>query len=106
MDGAPGLLVGRSGVAGAEEVGEDAVGAGDKLRQLAIESIRDVNIGSLAGMGDYQSAALGVLAGVGGLGEGGEGGVPGLGEGVAALFDPAIEVGGGYGVGRGEQRVF
>src|SRR5580698_9114299 len=56
-------------------------------------------------MGYDQAAALWVLAGVGGFGEGGEGRVPGFEEGVAALFDPAVEVGGGDGVGSGEERV-
>ena len=92
-------------LAGAEEVGEDALGAGNQLWELAVESVGDVDIRSLAGMGDDEAATLGVLSGGGGLGEGGAGGVPGFEEGVPPLFDPGVEVGGGDGVGRSEQRI-
>ena len=83
----------------------NAIGAGDQLGKLAIQRVGNIDIGSLAGMGDQQAAALRVLAGVGGLGQRGVGGVPGVEEGVAALLDPAVKVGGGDGVGRGEQGI-
>ena len=72
---------------------------------MAIESIGDIDISSLAGMSDDQAAALRILAGVGGFGERGVTGVPRFEEGVAALLDPAIEVGGGDLVGEFEQRI-
>ena len=56
-------------------------------------------------MGHEQAAALRVLAGIGRLGERRVRRVPCIEEGVAALFDPAVEVGCGDGVGRGEQRI-
>ena len=56
-------------------------------------------------MRDDEAATLGILAWVGGFGEGGVVGIPGIEEAMAALFEPAIEVGGGDFVGSGEERV-
>src|ERR1700690_774529 len=56
-------------------------------------------------MGDNETAALRVLAGIGGFSEGGVALVPRIEEGMAALFEPAVEVGGGDGVGGGEERI-
>ena len=56
-------------------------------------------------MGDNQAAALRILAWVGGFGESGVARIPRIEEGVAALLDPAIEVGGGDLVGEIQQRV-
>ena len=58
-------------LSGAEQVGQDPVGAGDQLGKLAIKGIGNIDIGSLAGVGDEETAALRILTGVGGLGEGG-----------------------------------
>ena len=82
------------GSAGAEEVGEEAVGAGDEFRELAIEGVGDVDVGAFAGVGDEEAAALRVLAGVGGLGQRRIGCVPRIEKGVAAFFCPAVKVSG------------
>jgi hypothetical protein len=66
---------------------------------LAIERESYIDISAFARMGDEQAATLRVLTGIGGLSESGVGGVPGIEKGVAALLDPAVEVGGGDGVG-------
>ena len=49
----------------------------------------------MPGWADEQTATLRILTGVGCLGERGVTRVPRIEEGVAALFDPSIEVGGG-----------
>src|ERR1700677_658465 len=82
------VLVARSPCA--QQIGEDAVGAGNELGKLAVQGVGHVNEGSLAGMGYDEAAALRVLAGIGGLGQGGIRGVPGVEERVAALFNPAV----------------
>ena len=55
----------QSGVfGGADEVGEEAVGAGDAFGELAVEGEAEVDPGAAAGAGDEQAAELRLLAGV------------------------------------------
>ena len=93
------------GCAGAEEIGEQAIGARHQLRKLAVEGEGDINVGALAGMGDEESAALRILAGIGGFSEGGVAGVPVIEEAVAAFFEPSCKIGRGDAIGGGEERV-
>ena len=96
----------QSGVfGGADEVGEEAVGAGDAFGELAVEGEAEVNPGAATGAGDEQAAELGLLAVVVGFEQRGVVGVPGGHEAVTALFDPVVEVGRGDLVGPGEERV-
>ena len=90
---------------GAEEIGKQAIGAGHQLWKLPVEREGGIDIGAFAAMGDEESAALRVLAGVGGFSEGGVALIPVIEEAVAAFFEPSVEVGRGDAVGRGEERV-
>jgi len=92
-------------LAGAEQVGKEPIGSGDELRELAVEGEGEIDVGPFAGMGDEEATALGILAGVSGFSEGDIAGVPMVREAVAPLLDPAVEVGGGDGVGPVEQGV-
>ena len=58
-----GLLFWQAGIlGGADEVGEEAVGAGDAFGELAVEGEAEVDPGAAAGAGDEQAAELGGLA--------------------------------------------
>jgi len=81
-------LTGGGLAASAEQVGKEAIGTGDKFRELAVEGEGDIDISSLARMGDEQAAALGILAWVSGFNEGDVAGVPVVREAVATLFRP------------------
>ena len=89
---------------GIDEVDEEAEGAGDSFRKLAVDSIGAVGPAAFAELDGDQATALGRVARVVGLGEGGVVRVPGAEEAVAALFDPVVEVGWSDLVGGGEQQ--
>ena len=80
--------------AGADDGGEDAVGSGDSGGELAVERAGTVDVDAFAVLGAEQAAVLRVVAGVVCFGEGLIAVVSGGHEGVAALLDPLVEVGG------------
>ena len=90
---------------GAEEIGEQAIGARYQFGKLPVEREGDINIGAFAAMSDKQAAALRVLAGIGGFSERGVAGIPVIEEAVAAFFEPTGEIGCGDSIGHGEKRV-
>src|SRR5271170_7472068 len=90
---------------GTHEVGENAVRSGNGFGHLAVEGVGHVDVGALAVAGVKQAAFLRVLSGVLRLREGSVVRVPRLHEGVAALFDPSVEVGFCDFVGKGHERV-
>ena len=96
---------------GGQEVDEEAEGSGDRFGELAVEVEGAVGPTALADLGGEEASALGELggsdgaSGVVGFGEGGVLRIPGTEEAVAALGDPAVEVGGGDLVGDGEEGI-
>src|SRR6185437_555755 len=91
--------------AGADQVGEDAEGSGNGFRKLPVKRVGGVDVDSLAVADVEQAAALWGLVGVVGFGKGLVAAVPGGHEGMAALLDPSVEVGGSDVVGPLEKRI-